>query len=92
MFARCLFVWMLKGIFLKEFAMLVLGRYTNQSIHIGSNIVLHVIEARDGLVRLAIAAPSEIPVHRSEIVAKILAEGRTIPAVGVIQPTREMAG
>lgn len=73
--------------------MLILGRYENQSIHIGSNIVLHFFDTRNGSVRVGIEAPSDIPVHRSEIVAKILAEGRTLPAVGVVDATRSgMAG
>lgn len=51
--------------------MLVLSRSKNESILIGDNIVLKVIDIRDGKVRLGIEAPREIPVHREEIAMAI---------------------
>ena len=47
--------------------MLVLTRKTNESIIIGEDIVLTVIEIRRDKVRLGIKAPREVPVHRREI-------------------------
>jgi len=47
--------------------MLVLTRKTNESIIIGEDIVLTVIEIRSGKVRLGINAPREVSVHRREI-------------------------
>ena len=47
--------------------MLVLTRKTNESIIIGEDIVLTVIEIRSGNVRLGIKAPKEVSVHRREI-------------------------
>ena len=47
--------------------MLVLTRKTNESIIIGEDIVLTVIEIRRDRVRLGIKAPREVSVHRREI-------------------------
>jgi len=47
--------------------MLVLTRKTNESIIIGEDIVLTVIEIRSDRVRLGIKAPKEVSVHRREI-------------------------
>jgi carbon storage regulator len=51
--------------------MLVLSRKTNESIMIGDNIVVTVVDIRGDSVRLGIAAPREIPVHRREVYDKI---------------------
>ena len=47
--------------------MLVLQRQTNQSIRIGDDIKIVVVEMRGPAVRLGIEAPPEVPVHREEI-------------------------
>ena len=47
--------------------MLVLSRQRDQSIIIGDNIVITVVDVRGDKVRLGIDAPSEIPVHRREV-------------------------
>jgi carbon storage regulator len=51
--------------------MLVLSRKTTESICIGDGIEVRVLEISGGRVRLGIIAPAEIPVHRSEIAARI---------------------
>ena len=51
----------------EESTMLVLTRKTNESIIIGEDIVLTVIEIRRDRVRLGIKAPKEVSVHRREI-------------------------
>jgi carbon storage regulator len=48
--------------------MLVLSRKRDERILIGDNIVITVVEVRGDKVRLGIEAPSEVPVHRHEIV------------------------
>lgn len=47
--------------------MLVLSRKTNQEICIGDNIRVMVIEIRGDKVRLGVAAPRDVPVHRHEV-------------------------
>lgn len=51
--------------------MLVLSRQRDESIVIGDNIVITVVDIRGDKVRLGINAPTEIPVHRSEVYAAI---------------------
>lgn len=48
--------------------MLVLSRKRDERIVIGDNIVITVVEVRGDKVRLGIEAPSEVPVHRQEII------------------------
>ncbi len=47
--------------------MLVLSRQRDESIVIGDNIVITVVDIRGYKVRLGINAPREIPVHRQEV-------------------------
>lgn len=47
--------------------MLVLSRKRNESIVIGDDVVVRVIEVRGDKVRLGIEAPREISVHRKEV-------------------------
>jgi carbon storage regulator len=51
--------------------MLVLSRKTTESIQIGDNIEVRVLEISGGRVRLGISATVEIPVHRSEVATRI---------------------
>ena len=54
--------------------MLVLARKVGQSIVIGDNVELMVIEVRGDQVRLGITAPKSIPVHRKELLEQIRQE------------------
>ena len=54
--------------------MLVLSRHRDESIIIGDNIVVTVVDIRGDKVRLGIDAPSEIPVHRREVYEAIRRE------------------
>lgn len=47
--------------------MLVLSRKKNESIVINNDIVITVVEIRGDKVRLGIAAPKDVPVHREEV-------------------------
>jgi carbon storage regulator len=53
---------------------LILGRVEGQTIRIGDNITIVVLENRMGKTRLQIQAPSSVPVHRGEVYDKIQAE------------------
>lgn len=58
--------------------MLVLSRQLDESIVIGDDIVITIVDVRGDKVRLGITAPSTIPVHRREIYESIL-EGQRSP-------------
>lgn len=47
--------------------MLVLSRKMDEVIMIGDDIAITVVDIRGDKVRLGIAAPSEMPVHRREV-------------------------
>lgn len=47
--------------------MLVLSRKTEQTIMIGDDIEVKVVEIRRGKVRLGITAPRNVSVHRREV-------------------------
>ncbi len=54
--------------------MLVLTRRKDESIMIGDNIEIVVVEIKDSAVRIGIKAPKNIPVYRSEVYWAIKAE------------------
>ena len=56
--------------------MLVLTRRANQSIIIGNDIIVTVLEIRGDQVRLGITAPRSVSVHREEVYAEIQRENR----------------
>ena len=56
--------------------MLVLTRKVGESINIGNNIKVTIINMDGGQVRLGIEAPRDVIVHREEIYIKILEENR----------------
>lgn len=56
--------------------MLVLSRKRGESIMIGDDVEITVLDIRGNKVRLGIAAPAEIPVHRKEVYEAIKQEGR----------------
>jgi carbon storage regulator len=51
----------------KELAMLVLSRQRDESIMIGDDVEITIVDVRGDKVRLGITAPKKIPVHRREI-------------------------
>ena len=54
--------------------MLVLSRQRDESIVIGDNVVVTIVEVRGDKVKLGIEAPQEIPVHRREVYEAICRE------------------
>jgi carbon storage regulator len=56
--------------------MLVLSRQRDESIMIGDNVVVTIVDIRGDKVRLGIQAPGEIPVHRQEVYEAIQRENR----------------
>lgn len=57
--------------------MLVLTRKVGQSIVIGDEIEVVVLEVRGEQVRIGIRAPKNVTVHRKEIYEQILDENRS---------------
>lgn len=62
--------------------MLVLSRRLGETIVIGDDIRLTVLSVSGGQVRLGIAAPKEVSVHREEIYERIKAPVEPTAAAG----------
>jgi carbon storage regulator len=58
--------------------MLVLSRKLGQTIQIGDDVRVTILHLAGGRVRLGIEAPLDVPVHRSELRAKIDREARPV--------------
>jgi len=54
--------------------MLVLSRHRDESIMIGDDVVVTIVDIRGDKVRLGIDAPQDIPVHRQEVYEAIQGE------------------
>ena len=54
--------------------MLVLSRQKDESIMIGDNVEITIVDVRGDKVRLGITAPKEIPCHRKEVYEAIQRE------------------
>jgi carbon storage regulator len=53
-----------------------LSRRANQSIVIGSDIIVRVLDIRGDQVRIGVEAPRSVTVHREEVAAEILESNR----------------
>ncbi len=56
--------------------MLVLSRQRDETIMIGDDIQITIVDIRGDKVRLGINAPSHVPVHRKEVYDAIQRENR----------------
>ncbi len=65
--------------------MLVLSRQRDETIKIGDDVEITIVDIRGDKVRLGITAPPHIAVHRKEVYEAILREkqaaGQTSPSV-----------
>ena len=59
--------------------MLTLTRSVGESIRIGEDIEVYVVEVRGGTVRLGFKAPREVTIHREEVYRQI-AEATSLAA------------
>lgn len=64
--------------------MLVLSRQRDETIMIGDDIEVTVVDIRGDKVRLGITAPKEISVHRKEVYDAIRRENRAAAQAGEI--------
>ncbi len=62
--------------------MLVLSRHRDESIMIGDDVVVTIVDIRGDKVRLGIEAPQSIPVHRQEVYDAIQRENRRATQTG----------
>ncbi|GAA0278837.1 carbon storage regulator CsrA [Cryptosporangium japonicum] len=53
--------------------MLVLTRRPGESVMVGDDVVITVLEVRGDVVRLGIRAPRSVPVHREEVFLELRA-------------------
>ena len=63
--------------------MLVLSRQRDETIMIGDDIEITIVDIRGDKVRLGISAPASVPVHRKEIYEAIKKENRDSSQVRV---------
>jgi len=64
--------------------MLVLSRSKNESIIIGDNIKVTIVEVRlDGTVKLGIDAPKHVEIYREEVYQAIQVENRLAASTSV---------
>ena len=69
--------------------MLILQRKAGESLLIGDNVSISIVSVKKGQVRLAISAPVEVPILRSELLA--VAEANTDSAIEGADPAALLA-
>jgi len=65
--------------------MLVLSRTRDETIMVGDDIEITVVDVRGDKVRLGIKAPTTIPVHRKEVYEAIKTENTNAATLSVDQ-------
>ncbi len=65
--------------------MLILSRRRRESIVIGEDIVITIVDIGRGRVQVGVRAPSYLPVYRQEIVERMVANGE-IEALDCCRP------
>lgn len=71
--------------------MLVLTRKIDESIIIGDNVKITVVEVRGDQVKIGITAPRDIAVHREEIYKEIQEENRRAAAMEKAPDLKDLA-
>ena len=56
--------------------MLVLTRRAGESIVIGNDVTVTVLEVRGDQIRIGIDAPKDVPIHREEVYVQVQQENR----------------
>ena len=70
--------------------MLALSRKQGESIVIGNNIEITVLEAKGDQVKIGISAPKSVPVYRKEIYAQIQEENREAVATLDVESLKKL--
>ena len=71
--------------------MLVLSRQRDESIIIGDNVVVTIVDVRGDKVKLGIEAPREVTVHRQEVYEAIHGKEATEPTPSPVVVTNKPA-
>lgn len=71
--------------------MLVLSRKVGESVLIGDDIVVTIVEARGDAVRIGIEAPRSMRVHRSEV-ATAVSEANAAAAAASDDDVKDLLG
>lgn len=66
--------------------MLVLSRHREESIMIGNDVMITVVDIRGDKVRLGISAPQDVQVHRLEVYEAIQRENRRMEREAIKLP------
>ena len=72
--------------------MLVLTRRSGESVMIGNDVIVTVLEARGDVIRLGIQAPRDIQVHREEVFRELQAANREAasPTVDAVEAVTKL--
>lgn len=70
--------------------MLALSRKTNESIIIGNDIEITILEVKGEKVKIGIKAPKSIPVYREEVYAQIKEANKEAAADAVQENLRNL--
>lgn len=72
--------------------MLVLTRKKNESLMIGDNIEIVVVDIQGEQVRIGINAPKNVPIHRKEVFEEIIEANRAamVPGKGLDDLLKEV--
>jgi carbon storage regulator len=65
--------------------MLILSRRTNESLRIGTDIIITVVGFSGNQIRLGITAPANVVIDREEVHQRKLSE--QVPSLSVVAPT-----
>jgi carbon storage regulator len=72
--------------------MLVLTRRAGESVMIGNDVIITVLEARGDVIRLGIQAPRDVQVHREEVFRELQVANREAasPTEDAVRAVTEM--
>jgi carbon storage regulator len=62
--------------------MLVLGRRIGESIVVGDNVVVRIMDIVGNQIRIGIDAPADVPIHREEIFKRLMEEDGKLISFG----------